>query len=360
MNYTTGPIKKAIKVIVYGTEGIGKSTFAAQFPDPVFIDTEGSTAMMNVKRTPTPASFAEIISQVQYIARHPGEAKTLVIDTIDWAERMAIKSICDAKHLTGIEDAGYGKGYVYVYEDLGRLLNALNECIDAGINVVLTAHAAIRKFEQPDELGSYDRWELKCLNAPKANVCAMLKEWADMVLFVNWKTITVKSAESKKTKATGGTERVMYAQHRAAFDAKNRFGLPEELPFTFESIAQIFSETHTEAVFSASEPSVDAGNTNTLPEPAKPENTLSQAPSSAKNALDDEPNIPKALRDLMINDEVKPFELRMVVEQKGYMPTGTLISDYPLEFVNEWCIPFWTRIVEAVKQNRAEIPFFND
>lgn len=359
MNYTSGPIRKAIKTVVYGTEGIGKSTFAAQFPDPVFIDTEGSTASMNVKRTTTPANFSEIISQVQYIARHPGEAKTLVIDTIDWAERMAVKSICDAKKLTGLEDMSYGKGYVYVYEDMGRLLNACTECIDNGVNVVIVAHAAIRKFEQPDELGSYDRYELKCQNAAKANVCAMIKEWADMVLFVNYRTITVKAADSKKTKATGGTERVMYAQHRAAFDAKNRFGLPEELPFTFDSIAQIFSEPENKAVFSASEPSVDAGNTNTLPEPAKPEKPLSQAPSSANNALDDEPNIPKTLRDLMINDEVKPFELRMVVEQKGYMPTGTLISDYPLEFINEWCIPFWSRILQAVKQNRADIPFFN-
>ena len=138
MNYTSGPIRKAIKTVVYGTEGIGKSTFAAQFPDPVFIDTEGSTASMNVKRTTTPANFSEIISQVQYIARHPGEAKTLVIDTIDWAERMAVKSICDAKKLTGLEDMSYGKGYVYVYEDMGRLLNALNECIDNGVNVIVS------------------------------------------------------------------------------------------------------------------------------------------------------------------------------------------------------------------------------
>ena len=350
MNYSTGPIKKAVKVIVYGTEGIGKSTFASKFPDPVFIDTEGSTAMMNVKRTPTPASFAEIISQVQYIARHSGEAKTLVIDTIDWAERMAVKSICDAKKLTGLEDMSYGKGYVYVYEDMGRLLNTLNECIDAGVNVVLVAHAAIRKFEQPDELGSYDRYELKCQNAAKANVCAMLKEWADMVLFVNWKTITVKSAESKKTKATGGTERVMYAQHRAAFDAKNRFGLPEELPFAFESIASLFDTAPLPDVPPVKPADDERTNTPIEEEP------LTGA-HSASNALDDEPNIPKKLRDLMINDGVKPFELRMVVNEKGYMPMGTLISDYPREFVNEWCIPFWSRIVDEINKNRAENPF---
>ena len=353
MNYTSGPIRKAVKVIVYGTEGIGKSTFAAQFPDPVFIDTEGSTASMNVKRTSTPANFSEIISQVQYIARHPGEAKTLVIDTIDWAERMAVKSICDAKKLTGLEDMSYGKGYVYVYEDMGRLLNACTECIDNGVNVVIVAHAAIRKFEQPDELGSYDRYELKCQNAAKANVCALIKEWADMVLFVNYRTITVKAADSKKTKATGGTERVMYAQHRAAFDAKNRFGLPEELPFSFDSIASIFDSAPSPTA--APVETVKEERANTQPE----EKPLTEAHSASNNALDDEPNIPKALRELMINDEVKPFELRMVVEQKGYMPTGTLISDYPLEFVNEWCIPFWSRILQAVKQNRADIPFFN-
>ena len=353
MQLIQGKIPTAIKTVIYGVEGIGKSTFASKFPQPVFIDTEGSTAHMNVSRTPDPKSFSEVISDVQYFARNHANVKTLVIDSIDWAEKYAVKSICESKKLTGLEDLPYGRGYVYVYEDMGRLLNALNECVEAGVNVVLVAHATIRKFEQPDELGSYDRYELKCQNAAKANVCAMIKEWADMVLFVNYRTITVKAADSKKTKATGGTERVMYAQHRAAFDAKNRFGLPEELPFTFDSIASIFDAAPSPTA--APVETVKEEPTNTQPE----EKPLTEAHSASNNALDDEPNIPKALRELMINDEVKPFELRMVVEQKGYMPTGTLISYYPLEFISEWCSPFWSRILQAVKQNRADIPFFN-
>lgn len=93
MQITRGKIAKAQKVVFYGPEGIGKSTFAAQFPDPVFIDTEGSTSNMDVARLDKPTSWTMLLQQIQFVkANKP--CKTLVIDTIDWAERMAIEHIC--------------------------------------------------------------------------------------------------------------------------------------------------------------------------------------------------------------------------------------------------------------------------
>jgi hypothetical protein len=61
MNFeiTSGINDKPLKVVVYGPEGIGKSTFAAQFPEPLFIDTEGSTDFMNVRRLPKPKEAYE-------------------------------------------------------------------------------------------------------------------------------------------------------------------------------------------------------------------------------------------------------------------------------------------------------------
>ena len=357
MQIISGQIPKAIKTVVYGTEGIGKSTFASQFPAPIFIDTEGSTAHMNVDRTPQPKTFAELIEQVKYFAKHPNELGTLVIDTADWAEKLAIRSLFEAKHLQGIEDLGYGKGYVFVYEDMGRLLNALDECIAAGVNVVITAHAAIRKFEQPDELGAFDRWELKCINAPKANVCAMLKELTDLLLFVNWKTVTI-TTNNKKKKAVGGTERVMYTQHRATFDAKNRFNLPDELPFAFDSIAHLFS-TVTRAVtprVAEPQPSVEETRPNTPPE-TEPLTEPLRASKQGCEAYEDEPAIPVELLELMKLNEIHPHELRFVVAERGYFPSDMQISDYPLEFIKEWAIPCWRQIVDAVKTNRNIIPF---
>ena len=123
MEIIRGKIPCAKKVVIYGPEGIGKSTFASQFPDPVFIDTEGSTNSMDVARLPKASSWQMILQQVDYVRTHPETCRTLVIDTIDWAEAMCIQHICDKHRKNGIEDFGYGNGYVYVKEELGRFLN---------------------------------------------------------------------------------------------------------------------------------------------------------------------------------------------------------------------------------------------
>lgn len=239
MQIIRGIIPSAQKVLVYGPEGIGKSTFVSQFPDPIFIDTEGSTKHMNVARTPKPSSFQMLLEQVTYFRDNPNELKTLVIDTADWAEKLCSENLCAKNKKKSIEDFGYGKGYVYLMEEFGGLLNLLDELIERNINVVMTAHAKMRKFEQPDEMGAYDRWELKL----SKQVAPLLKEWADMVLFANYKTYVVnvdgQGAEKGKNKAQGGT-RVMYTTHHPCWDAKNRHNLPPETKFSYEEIAHIF------------------------------------------------------------------------------------------------------------------------
>ena len=241
MKITKGKIRTAIKVVVYGQEGVGKSTFASRFPDPVFIDTEGSTKQLDVARFDPPTSWEMLLSQVDYIKQNPAEFRTLVIDTADWAEKLCIKKVCSKAKKDGIEDFGYGKGYVYVMEEFGKLLNKLEEVINAGVNVVVTAHAQMRKVEQPDEMGSYDRWELKL-----SKQCSpMLKEWADLLLFANYKTMVVETG-NKKYKGQGGQQRIMYTTHTASWDAKNRFSLPDVLPFDYAQIEQIIIANSSE------------------------------------------------------------------------------------------------------------------
>ena len=159
MQITRGRKARAQKVVIYGPEGIGKSSFASQFPDPVFIDTEGSTDNMDVARMDKPTSWTMLKNEIAFIKANSDACKTLVIDTIDWAEQLAVSYVCSQHQKNGIEDFGWGKGYTYVQEEIGRLLNSLSELVDIGINVVLTAHAQIKKFEQPDEMGAYDRYE---------------------------------------------------------------------------------------------------------------------------------------------------------------------------------------------------------
>lgn len=134
---TTGILNTPVKVVLYGPEGIGKSTFASHFPDPVFIDTEGGTKRLNVARLPQPTSWAMLLDEVRAVTRGEVSCGTLVIDTADWAERLAIDAICAKAKVDGLEGFGYGKGYTYVKEEFGRLLDALEEVLNSGHHVLI-------------------------------------------------------------------------------------------------------------------------------------------------------------------------------------------------------------------------------
>lgn len=231
-----GPQKRAYRTIIYGPEGIGKSTLASKFPNAVFIDYEHGTDTMDVARFETPSSFEETIYLLNSIAQED-ICKTVILDTADKLEQIITKYVCDSKGLKSIEDAGYGKGYTYLLESWIELLKVLDKVIESGKNVVLVAHAQMRKFEQPDEMGAYDRWELKL----SKKTAPIIKEWADMLLFCNYKTTVTEDPKTKSKKAVGG-KRVMYATHSPVYDAKNRFGLPDSMEMDFEEIAHVFSD----------------------------------------------------------------------------------------------------------------------
>ena len=369
MNITRGIQNKPIKAVVYGPEGVGKTTFASQFPDPLFVDVEGSTTRMDVARTDTPTSLAMLLGILTEIRDHNPGCKTVVIDTADWAERLCVKTVLDKYKKTGIEEFGYGRGYIYVYEEFGGILNLLNDIADRGVNVVLTAHAAIRKFEQPDEMGSYDRWEMKMINSPKCNVCAMVKEWADLVLFANYKTTVISTdKEGKKNKARGG-QRVMYTTHDPCWDAKNRFGLAPELPFDFAQIAHIFGQTVPLSNMQQPTASANSAMIQKAVTPAAPTSQPKPAPAAdaAKDigSLDEfQPiesvgipdGINPALADLMRQNNVSEDEIRLAVSMRGYFPDDMPITTYPPDFVQGVLIGAWAQVFRMIQENR-ELPF---
>lgn len=391
MEITRGKIPCAKKTVIYGPEGIGKSTFASKFPDPVFIDTEGSTKDMDVARFDKPSSWEYLLEEIEYVKNDPGVCKTLVIDTIDWAEMLCIEHICNKHQKDGLESFGYGSGYVYVKEEFGKFLNKLSDVVDKGVNVVLTAHAQIRKFEQPDEMGAYDRWELKLGKKTTSQTSPLVKEWADMLLFANYKTYSIAVDEKgKKHKAQGGA-RVMYTAHHPCWDAKNRYSLPDEVPFEYGSIAHIFSgsantyepnapTTHV----STQQPVRETKPVSTAPEaqPAKetpsqisdhdvpaamnePEQLsmdLNEPASSTSEGFPVDPRVPKHLRDLMIANHVCEWDIENVVEARGYVPTGTKIWEYDTVnpgIIDGLLVASWDQVYDAIKEmkEKQEIPF---
>lgn len=417
---TRGKQKQAQKVVLYGPEGIGKSTFAAQFPDPLFIDTEGSTKELDVARLPRPTSWP-ILGQELSFVKESRPCRTLIIDTIDWAEQLCIDFICSKHGKQGIEDFGYGNGYVYAKEELGKLLNRLEELIEREIHVVLTAHAQIRKFEQPDELGAYDRYELKLGKKTGSQTSPLVKEWADMVLFANYKTQSVAvDKKGQKHKAQGG-RRVMYTAHHPCWDAKNRHGLAEELPFEYQAIAACISdfgrspqqtpesapapakqmESQAPAPAASQEPAGQmqmpmenavqqpspsrqeqqvhaAEQTPELLEQKQPEpvqkpphtehtepipkqSTDPEVPSTQARdtspVLDEREEALKQLFDLMERTGVDRNMLQRAVGKRGFYTDDTPIEHYTTEFL-KWLPTQWERIDTIIKQLLEEdIPF---
>lgn len=354
MQVTRGIIPKGLKFCVYGPEGIGKSTFASHIPGIVYIDTEGSTAGMDVPRLPKPTSWQMLIQEAQHVRDHAGEFGALVIDTADWAERLCVEAVCAAhpvngKPMASIEDAGYGRGYVYLYEEFGKLLNIMTEISERGVHVGFTAHAMMRKFEQPDEMGAYDRWELKM----SKKVAPLVKEWCDLLLFANYKTL-VYAADDKgqKHKAAGG-QRVMYTTHHPCWDAKNRQGLPDEMPFDYGQVAHLFApigSSPAPVIQAQEELPIPPQIQQSAPDPVQP------APPAAPQT-DKYRDVPLALADLMRQDGIDPNEVKAAIAQRGYFPMDTPWASYPADFVQGVLIGAWPQVKQMCMDNRQNMPF---
>lgn len=352
MDVISGKIEKKKKAVLYGPEGIGKSFLAAQFPKPVFIDTEGSTSELDVDRLPKPSSWTMLLQQVDWVKSQVGRYGSLVIDTIDWAEMLCIESVCAQHGKKGIEDFGYGNGYVYVKEEFGRFLNKLSDLIEGGVNVVLTAHAQIIKFEQPDEMGAYDRYQLKLGKKTSSQTAPLVKEWADMVLFLNYKTFSVATdAKGTKHKAQGGV-RTIYATHHPAWDAKNRHGLPDEFPMDYVHIAHLFNvATPIQPTPVIQQPVVD-------PAPVQQTQPIQSAPSTPVSPVTSlNPQIPQSLRDLMTQHNVTEQEIQIVVSKKGYYPEDTPITNYDPTFIDGVLVAAFQQVYGMVTDFRKTLPF---
>ena len=329
-----GVVPVAVKACVYGPEGVGKTTFASQWPDAVILDIEDGSKYYDMARIDAPRDWERLLATIDEAARMP-EIGTLVIDTADAAEALCVSHLLKKHNRGGIEDFGYGKGYTYLAEEFSKLLAALDRVTAEDKNVLVVAHATIRKFEQPDELGAYDRWELKL-----SKKCApLVKEWADLLLFANFKADIMVDQSTGKARATGGKKRVMYASHSAAYDAKNRLGLPDEMEFDFGSISDVI-------------PGADVSI-----EPAPSPEAPSQPWVNSR--------LFKQLDAAMRDSDVKPDELRRAVASRPSNPytADTPIHAYDEAFVVDVLLAHWDAITATIAEMRQgdveviDVPF---
>jgi hypothetical protein len=227
----------APRVMVYGVEGIGKSTFGAGAPNPVYILTEDGLGSLNVDHFPLATSFQDVMDAISTLYKDNHAFETVVIDSLDWLEAIIQREIeqkYDAK------DLAYGKGALIAAERWREILDGLNALRnDKGMIVILIAHTTIKRFDSP-EVEPYDRYQPKLQERSNA----VVREWADAVLFANYRTIVKKddvgfNQTNNRGISTG--ERLLFTSERPAYMAKNRYNMPESIPLSWDAFAEAIS-----------------------------------------------------------------------------------------------------------------------
>ena len=228
------------RIVVYGTHGIGKSTFAAQAPSPVFIQTEEGLDAINVMAFPQSQSFDDIMDSIGVLASEDHDYATVVVDSADWAEQLVHKKVAQDNNVATIDAIGYGRGYKAATDYWRQILDGLDHLrTDKGMQVILLAHTQVKRFDDP-LADPYDRYQLDLHHAS----ASLISEWCDILMFANQQYSTVKSDvgfNQKVTRAVGSGNRVLYTQERPGWQAKSRWPLPDMLPLDYSKFADALS-----------------------------------------------------------------------------------------------------------------------
>lgn len=233
---TKGREQQPPRIMIYGSEGVGKSTFASLAPNPVFVQTEDGLSEIDTSKFPLARTFDDVVMQLQAVRDEQHEYGTLVIDSVDWLERLVWDRVCADYGVKSIEkaDGGYGKGYVHALTYWRQIVSILNDIRSKrGMAVILIAHAAVERFEDPEH-AAYDRYTPRI----HKKACSLICEWVDAVLFAS-RRLRVDSTTGKAAPVgADGGERILRTNGSPACIAKNRFGLPTELPLSWAAFVE--------------------------------------------------------------------------------------------------------------------------
>ena len=227
-----GKERKPPRLFLYGTPGIGKSTFAASMPDPIFVQTEEGTDEIDCAKFPLARSFNEVHDQLASLYSEPHDYGTVVIDTADWLERMIWDDVAERESKKTIADIGYQNGYKIALKWWDEIIRQLSVLRDRGMIVCVLAHSKTEKVEDPEH-PTYTQYSPKL----HKDAYAKLNEWSDAVLFAHRRVSVRKDknggGERNLASAIGGDERRMRCVGSPTCIAKNRYGISEDLPLSW-------------------------------------------------------------------------------------------------------------------------------
>ena len=230
---TRGKAQQPPRIMVYGGEGIGKTTFAASAPGCIIVQTEDGTSEIDCAKFPLCSTYAEVVEQLKALRDGEHEFSTVAIDSLDWLERLIWDRVCQDYGVKSIEkaDGGYGKGYTYALAYWREIIKLLSEIRSKRqMAVILVAHSKVERFEDPEH-PAYDRYQPRLHKSANSLVC----EWVDAVLFAT-RRMRVDSTTGKAAPVgADGGERILRTNGSPACNAKNRFSLPGEMPLSWQA-----------------------------------------------------------------------------------------------------------------------------
>ena len=231
---------------VTASKASARATFGAQAPKPVFIQTEDGLDEIDCDKFPLATRYDEVLAALAELRREQHDYETIVVDSLDWLERLVFDKLCAEHNATSIEQVagGYSKGYTLAlsyWREIIEHLNALRN--QRGMVVLLIAHSKVERFEDP-ESSAYDRFAPRLHKHAAALIC----EWCDAVLFATRRIRTQSEDAGFNRKRTiahaigkAGGERILRTVGGPSCVAKNRYGITEELPLSWSAFMEALS-----------------------------------------------------------------------------------------------------------------------
>ena len=312
-------MNRGIKAIIYGVPGVGKTTFAAQFPAPYILDLERGAERYDVPHNSDIETFSEFR---QVLATLPPGTGTVIIDTFDELEKMIVQHVMNRENVDSLNKigGGYGRGWLAVYEQFGQVISDLDRIrIKQGMNIVLVGHSTIKHFEPADSAG-YDRYTFACYE--KNN--DMLRRWSDITLFARFDSIVVEDGQNAKVKSNG--KRVAYTVSNPCWDAKSRWKLPEKILFEFSAIASILTEPAKKAPETPVSAPVTPPPTAEPSEPATAPETP-PLPPDAKPGPNPNAELVENIRKLCAVSHLDEATLMQYITKRGVVPAGMQLDN---------------------------------